>query len=182
MHIQLQEVVSLIYGLWGRYGGMLNLRFLKKIRRNHGLEHATITIAHSKMGEPGILGGNSTQWGFFVYGDVPIDMLSQAAEEALERLRAGEKELAVSPYCGTNLVVAAALTGLACAWALGSERRWSDSPRVVFASLMALVASKPIGTQVQRYFTTTGAVGRLRIKDIDHIRLGSLTVHRVRTY
>ena len=159
----------------------MNLDFLKRIRRNHGLEHATITIAHSKMDKRGILGGNSTQWGFFVYGDVPTDVLSQAADEALERLRAGEKELAVSPYCGTNLVVAAALTGLACAWALGSERRWSNFPRVVSASLMALVASRPIGTQVQRYLTTTGAVGGLRIKDIDHIGIGGLTVHVVRT-
>ena len=115
--------------------------------------------------------------------DVAVHYASsaEAAEEALERLRAGEKELAVSPYCGTNLVVAAALTGLACAWALGSGRRWSDFPRVVSASLMALVASRPIGTQVQRYFTTSGAVGRLRIKDIDHVGVGSLMVHRVRT-
>ena len=159
----------------------MNLDFLKRIRRNHGLEHATITIAHSKLNESGILGGNSTQWGFFVYGDVPTDVLSRAADEALERLKAGEKELAVSPYCGTNLVVAATLTGLACAWALGSERRWSNFPRVVSASLMALVASRSIGMKVQRYLTTTGAVGRLRIKDIDHIGVGSLTVHMVRT-
>ena len=159
----------------------MNLDFLKKIRRNHALEHATITIAHSKLDERGILGGNSTQWGFFVYGDVSTDVLSQAAEEALERLRAGEKELAISPYCGTNLVVTAMLTGLACALALGSERRWSNFPRVVSVALMALVASRPIGTRVQKHVTTSGAVGRLRIEDISHIGAGSLTVHRVRT-
>jgi hypothetical protein len=161
--------------------GILNLDFLKKIRRNHGLEHATITIAHSKLNQRGILGGNSTQWGFLVYGDLPTVVLSQAADEALERLRAGEKELALSPYCGTNLVVAATLTGLACALALGSERRWSNFPRVISASLVAILASKPIGSQVQKYFTTSGAVGQLKIKDIDRIGAGGLTVHRVRT-
>ena len=159
----------------------MNLDFLMKIRRNHALEHATIAIAHSKLNEPGVLGGNSTQWGFFVYGDVPTEVLSQAASEALDRLQAGEKELAISPYCGTNLVVAATLTGLACAWALGSERQWSKLPGVVTAALAAIVAARPIGHQVQKYFTTSGAVGRLSIRDISHIGAGGLTVHRVRT-
>ncbi|MFH1560873.1 MAG: DUF6391 domain-containing protein [Chloroflexota bacterium] len=159
----------------------MNLDFLKKIRRNHALEHATITIAHSRLNERGILGGNSTQWGFFVYGDVPTEVLSQAASEALERLRAGEKELAISPYCGTNLVVSAALTGLACAWALGSERRWSKLPGVISAAMVALVAARPIGYQVQKHLTTSGAVGRLSIRDINRMGAGGLTVHRVRT-
>jgi len=160
----------------------VNLDFLRKIRRNHALEHATITIAHSKMNEPGVLGGNSTQWGFFVYGDVPTDVLSKAAEEALDRLQAGEKELAVSPYCGTNLVVTATLTGLACAWALGSEQRWRKLPAVVTAALAALVVARPIGHQVQKHFTTSGVVGQLSIRDISHMGAGGLTVHRVRTY
>lgn len=155
--------------------------FLNKIRKNHALEHATITIAHSKLNERGILGGNSTQWGFFVYGEVPTDVLSRAADEALERLQAGEEELAISPYCGTNLVVAATLTGLACAVALGTEQRWRNIPRAVSVALAALVASRPIGTRVQKHVTTTGAVGRLSIRDISHIGVGNVTVHRVRT-
>ena len=159
----------------------MNLDFLRKIRRNHALEHATITIAHSKLNEPGVLAGNSTQWGFFVYGDVPTEVLSKAASEALDRLQAGEKELAISPYCGTNLVVAATLAGLACAWALGNERRWSKLPGVVTAALAALVVARPIGYQVQKHFTTSGAVGRLSIRDISHIGAGGLKVHRVRT-
>ena len=159
----------------------MNLDFLKRIRRNHALEHATITIAHSKLKEQGILGGNSTQWGFFVYGDVSTEALSQAAAEALERLRAGEKELAISPYCGTNLVVSATLTGLACAWALGIERRWSKLPNVISAALAAIIIAKPIGYQVQKHFTTSGAVGGLSIEDISHMGTGALTVHRVRT-
>lgn len=159
----------------------LDFDFLNRIRRNHALEHATISIAQSKLEESGVLGGNSTQWGFFVYGDVPTELLHNAAEEALERLRAGERELAISSYCGTNLVVAATLTGLACAWALGSERRWRSIPRVVSAALMALLASKPIGSQVQKHFTTNWSVEQLSIRDISHIGNGGLTVHMVRT-
>jgi hypothetical protein len=155
--------------------------FLNKIRKNHALEHATITIAQSKLNEHGILGGNSGQWGFFVYGDVPTNVLARAADEALERLKAGEEELAISPYCGTNLVVTATLTGLACALALGTEQRWRNIPRAVSITLIALVASKPIGNWVQKYFTTNGAVGQLIIEDINHIGSGNLTVHSVNT-
>ena len=36
----------------------MNLDFLNKIRRNHAIEHATITLAHVDMGEGGILGGD----------------------------------------------------------------------------------------------------------------------------
>ena len=159
----------------------MNLDFLRKIRRNHALEHATISIAHSKLNEPSALGGNATRWGFFVYGDVPTEVLSLAASEALDRLKAGETELAISPYCGTNLVVAATLAGLACAWALGSEQRWSKLPRVVTAALSAIVIARPIGNQVQKHVTTSGAMGRMSIRDISHIGSRGLTVHRIRT-
>ena len=67
----------------------MNLDFLKKIRRNHALEHATIAIALSKSDKHGVVAGNSTQGGFFVYGDIPDDVLSESASEALERLKAG---------------------------------------------------------------------------------------------
>ena len=159
----------------------MNWDFLQKIRRNHALEHATITIAHSKLGERGILGGNSTQWGFLVYGDVPTDALSKAADEALKRLKAGEEELAVSPYCGTNLVVAATLTAIACALGMDSRRRLRSIPRMASWALVAIVASKSIGAQVQKYVTTRGEVGRLNIRDIGRVGVGGLTVHRVRT-
>ena len=159
----------------------MNLGFLNKIRRNHALEHATITLAHSGMGESGILGGNSTQWGFLVYGDVPTDVLSAAAAEALRRMKSGESGLAVSPYCGTNLVVAAALTAVGCAIAIGKGRRWSGIPRMMSVSLMAILASKYLGPQVQRYVTTSGEVSGLSIQDVGRIGAGGLTVHRVRT-
>ena len=160
----------------------MNWNFLKRIRKNHALEHATIAIALSKSEDrPGIIAGNSTQGGFFVYGDIPGDVLSESAEEALERLKAGEKELAISPYCGTNLVVAAGLAGLACAIAVGSERRWSKLPNVITAATMAILAAKPLGYLAQKYLTTDGSVGRMDITDVKHLGIGSAKVHLVRT-
>ncbi len=159
----------------------MNWDFLKRIRRNHALEHATIAIALSKSDKPSIVAGNSTQGGFFVYGDIPEDVLSESATEALQRLKSGEKDLAISPYCGTNLVVAAAVTGLACAIAVGSERRWSKLPNVITAATTAILVAKPLGYLVQKYLTTDGSVGRLDIRDIKHVGIGGAKVHLVRT-
>ena len=159
----------------------MNLDFLKRIRKNHALEHATISIAHSRMEKPGIVAGNSTQGGFFVYGDAPTEVLSQAASEALERLKAGERHLAISPFCGTNLVVTATLTGLACALALGNQFRWKKMPGVIEVALATLLISRPVGHFVQRHVTTDGDIGRMGIKGISHVGAGALTVHRVRT-
>ena len=155
--------------------------FLKRVRRNHALEHATIAIAHAQMAKPGALAGNSTARGFYIYGDLPTRVVAEAAEEALERLKAGEGELAISPFCGTNLVVAATLTGLACAVALGTEGRWRKIPRAINAAMTALLVSRVVGHQVQRHFTTNGVVGNMSIKGIRRMGLGNLTVHRVRT-
>ncbi|MBI2856357.1 MAG: hypothetical protein HYX93_05875 [Chloroflexi bacterium] len=159
----------------------MKLDFLKRIRKNHALEHATISIAHSRMEKPGILAGNSTQGGFFVYGDVPTEVLSQAASEALERLKAGESHMAISPFCGTNLVVTATLTGLATALALGNQFRWRKMPGVIRVTLAALLISRPVGHLVQKHVTTDGDIGGMEIKGISHIGTGALTVHRVRT-
>lgn len=164
-----------------QYGGNMNLNPFGRIRKNHALEHATIAIAHSRLQESGILSGNSTHNGFFVYGNLPTEILSQSVSEALNRLQSGEKDLAISPYCGTNLVVTATLTGLACAWVLGNGGAWSKIPRLVTAALGALLAARPIGTQVQRTVTTSTSVDRLGITEISRMNVGKLTVHRVRT-
>ena len=54
-------------------------------------------------------------------------------------------------------------------------------PRMASWALVAIVASKSIGAQVQKYVTTRGEVGRLNIRDIGRVGVGGLTVHRVRT-
>ena len=160
----------------------MNLDFLRRIRKNHALEHATISIAMSKTDKQGIVAGNSTQGGFLVYGGIPTDVLTESAREALDRLKSGEKELAISPHCGTNIVVAAVVTGVACAIAVGSERRWSKLPNVITAASTAMLAARPLGYLAQKYLTTNGAVGRMRIRDVKQVGIGNARVHLVRTY
>src|ERR671917_1772192 len=77
----------------------------KILRRNHALEHATIVVMMKR--EPGRrFNGFSTDEGFFVQGVRFTEEVDSAAREALRRLRAGEKRLAVHRNCGTTIVAA----------------------------------------------------------------------------
>ena len=79
---------------------------VKAVRRNHGIEHGTVTVLLEQGFSPP-MGGNATPSGFYIYSGASADKVEAAAMEALSRMAAGEGELAVSPYCGTNLVVSA---------------------------------------------------------------------------
>ena len=77
----------------------------RRLRQHHGIEHATVTLLSRRL--PGIfIAARSDLQGFIVYGDVDTLTLRAAVEEALGRLQQGERQLAVHPNCGTNLVVA----------------------------------------------------------------------------
>ena len=97
---------------------------VNRIRRNHGLEHATIHIlseGHKRFSAQ----GNSDHRGFHlnIYGDVTEEEVAAAVAEAHRRLRAGERHLAVHPNCGTVLVTTAMLATLA-AQAVFSFEQW----------------------------------------------------------
>src|SRR3972149_11075566 len=98
------------------------------VRRNHALEHATVSILMGRLG-PGVrMVGRATQSGFYIYGDVPTDRLEEAAAEGLARLKRGEAGLAVSPLCGTNLAVAGLLAGGSSPLAVGTRGRRGGRP------------------------------------------------------
>ena len=78
--------------------------FGRRIRQNHALEHATITILSGMVPDLRVSARSSSN-GFIVFGDVDLGMLRRALDEALRRLQAGEAELAIHPNCGTNLAV-----------------------------------------------------------------------------
>src|SRR5690349_23334591 len=64
------------------------------VRENHALEHATIVLLSKRFPEVR-LSGISFATGFFVFGDLPTDMIRPMAEQALARLRGGEPEMAI---------------------------------------------------------------------------------------
>lgn len=137
-----------------------------RVRRNHALEHATITVV-TQRNPTLFLRGRSNSRGFYIFGEIRIEELRSAVEEALRRLRAGEAELAIHPRCGTNLAVAGLLTGLSAALATNLRPRQNRFSYAILASLASLMVSPRIGEVAQRHVTTRPDVDRLRVTGIE---------------
>ncbi len=130
----------------------------------HGLEHATIKILLDR-GVPvngGIthhrqfvlsIANNGTTWDQF-------PEIESAAREAIQRVMAGEHELAYTPRCGTSFLVARCLFCVAVvvaglgAWAFGAPLgiMWAAT---VGAALSAGAVARPAGLAVQRWLTVS---------------------------
>ncbi len=151
------------------------------IRRNHALEHATVSVLLRKVGQHTRLVGRATTDGFYVYGRVTTDTLRDAAAEALARLKRGESQLAVSPLCGTNLAVAGILAGLASMLAVGNRGRLERLPNVLTAAVLAVVGAQPLGRLVQKHVTTSADVGGLEIVGVSRRGGGVIPLHKVET-
>ena len=131
---------------------------------------------------PTPLGGLATPWGFFVVGRAPAELVGETAAEVLERLRGGEADLAVSPCCGTNLVVGAVIAGAVAALiARRSTGRLRHVRAAAAGMFVAALLRGPIGKEVQRRLTTLADVGRLRVRSVRSMRLGRYHVNFVGT-
>ncbi|MBN1262269.1 MAG: hypothetical protein JXB35_16440, partial [Anaerolineae bacterium] len=85
--------------------------FFRRIRRNHALEHATITLLNRQHPEAQIVGFSGPR-AVTLYTNLSVQEVYPAVKEALRLLKQGRRGLAIHPNCGTNLVTAAALTVL----------------------------------------------------------------------
>ncbi len=142
--------------------------WLDAVRRNHGVEHATVAVLFARSG-PQRIAGRAAADGFFILGRVDEDQLLSCAQEALQRMQRGEAELAVSPHCGTNIAVTAALTTLASINALTKhpERRMRDKFGDAFTgSILAIIGSQPLGRLLQRYVTTSADAQGMEIVEV----------------
>ena len=162
---------------------------VSRVRHNHGLEHATLNILSQRF--PHLrLAGHSDFRGFWIVGDVPIEAVKDAVDDALSRMRAGERELAVHNNCGTNYVTAGMLAGIAGAIAMiGVGRRWREKlerlPLAMSLSTLALIVGMPLGSFVQARVTTSGDPGEMQVVEIMTKMRGTaskrLKTHRVIT-
>jgi Domain of unknown function (DUF6391) len=153
---------------------------IARVRRNHALEHATITVVSSR--HPNVqLRGHSNWKGFYIVGDIDTVELRSAIDEAAQRLRAGQAELAIHPRCGTNLAVSAILSGLSAALASRLKPRQNRYSYAILASLAALWVSPDIGTETQKRVTTLADLGDLRVEGVDRDRFLGSNRHWVRT-
>jgi hypothetical protein len=151
------------------------------LRQNHALEHATISLLIKRVGPNVRMVGMSTHDGFYILGDVPTDAVREAATEGLEHLKKGDSELAVSPFCGTNLVVAGTMAGLASLMVMGSKDRGKKVLPVIVAATLAVIAARPVGRAVQKYVTTSSDVADVSIKRITRRGVGNRILHKVET-
>jgi hypothetical protein len=152
-------------------------KFLNAIRKNHAMEHATIGLLLEEGEVKPPVAGYATPFGFFVLGKVNSKTLDEAVNTAIRRLQAGEAELAVSPFCGTNLLVAATLASLSVLISVRGKSSIKKLPVAISSTLLGLLASQPIGRLIQQHFTTNAQIGASTIKSVSS--LGN--IHFVRT-
>jgi len=156
----------------------MTIPLVQRIRRNHGLEHATIHVlseTHKRFSAQ----GNSDHRGFHlnIYGDVSEDDVAAAVAEAHRRLRGGERQLAVHPNCGTVLVTTATLAAVA-AYAVFAIETWRESgrraraagiealPNAILAVVVALIVGRPLGITLQERYTVDGNIGNLEVTSV----------------
>jgi len=164
---------------------LTNIPVISRVRRNHGLEHATLHVLARH--NPGLkMAGHSDCGGFWLLGNIPTEKVRAAVEEALSRMKAGEHDLAVHPNCGTNFVTAGTPAGLASVlgmWGVGSRKRdkLERLPTVISLATLALIAAQPLGLQVQKFITTSGVPGDLEVVEIIPTKRGRVKAHRIVT-
>lgn len=168
---------------------VLRTTIVRRTRRNHGLEHATIHILASRI--PNLrMAGRSSENGFVLLGEAPQEMVEKAAHDALRRMQRGEHQLAIHPNCGTNLVTTGFMATVAAMFGLiGSRRRdmFDRLPAVMSLVMLTLLIAPGVGTSLQKHITTDGDPADLEIISITRSRVQMpfggepVTVHRVVT-
>lgn len=163
----------------------LELPVLYSVRRNHALEHASINILNKKYPRKRII-GHSDAGGFWLHTEISVVEVTEAVMEALDRLRDGEAALAYHPGCGTNVAVSGIAAGLGAfigMWDVSNKTRdkLSRLPLVVTLASIAIIASQPLGVQVQKKISTSPNPGNLEILHITKSRIAKKIAIRVAT-
>jgi hypothetical protein len=160
---------------------ILNLPPYLATRRNHALEHATLKILEGKYKYKN-LAGHSNPTGFFLFGEIAMEDIRNAINEAMRRLRAGEGDLAIHPGCGTNLATSMVLPATFAWFPFQGVRstRWRLLliPVGLMFAVFGYLLSKPLGPWLQRNMTTEADLGNMQVVEIVPVRKG---VHRIIT-
>ncbi len=156
------------------------LLFGRRIRQNHALEHATITILSGYIPELRVSARSSSR-GFIIFGDVDLGQLRRALDEALQRLQAGEAELAIHPNCGTNLAVGISLATIGTLLGLASSHTRTRVASTAFSSVAGVMAARPLGQLVQKHVTTLPDLRGVRVSKIFRRKILGMTIVEVQT-
>ncbi len=167
-------------------GSILNLiPFFGATRRNHALEHATMQVLSRRYS--GLrMAGISGPLGFTLIGDLPTEVVTDAVLEAQQRLKSGEKELAIHPNCGTNLAASSGIAGAAASmviWGLAGKRapRWFQYLMGALVAVPFFLISRPLGPKLQRAFTVEPNLGHQQVRLVESRKTGNSFVHVIST-
>ncbi len=155
--------------------------FFHLTRWNHAIEHATIHIL-TRMTPYTSMAGRSNSRGFFIYGDVPTELVEKAVHEAIQRLRAGEYHLAVHPNCGTNMIASAALAASGTMLAVQSTKHRGlieQIPAGILGALLGVVWGQLVGMRLQVHLTTDAHIPPVQVTQIERKQLGRRVYHWV---
>jgi hypothetical protein len=145
---------------------LLGFGVIRQTRRNHAFEHATAHFLARKVRNLRV-SGISAPFGFVLLHNGKAEHGEAAAAEALEALKAGKRQFALHPNCGTNLVTAGLLTTLVGWLFLGGRRAsYRNFNRALPLMMLAVYFSQPLGMKVQEHVTTDGDVGEMEIAAI----------------
>jgi hypothetical protein len=170
-------LLPILYSLRAVGGLFVYPRQLKNVfgnrilRRNHALEHATIVVMMQR--EPGRrFNGFSDDDGFFVQGVRSTDDVDGAAREALKRLRAGEKGLAIHRNCGTTIVAANMLAAVffLAAMGVGLYLEWPLYLLILGSVALSLLLRVPLSLLLQRFVTTDSDLSNAEVGWVEPAR------------
>jgi len=147
---------------------ILDFPLVKRTRRNHGLEHATVHILSKRIKNVPMM-GRSTDRGFVLFANVSQEDVDSAVKEALRRMKNGEHSLAVHPGCGTSRLTTGFLTSVVAIVGLTGatwKTVFNRLPLLMVMMMLAALYSEPLGLSLQKYFTTEGDPGDMEIISI----------------
>jgi hypothetical protein len=157
-----------------------DILFGRRVRQNHALEHATITILSGMIPDLSI-NARSFSEGFIIFRDLDLSLLRRAVDEALRRLQAGEAHLAIHPNCGTNLAVGITLMTVGTMLGMASSNTRTRVTTAAASSVAGWAAARPVGELVQKHFTTLPDLKGVRVTEIFRRNILGMTVIEVRT-
>jgi RecA/RadA recombinase len=157
-----------------------SLLFSRRVRQNHALEHATITILSGMISNLSISAHSSAD-GFVIFGDVDLGLLRRAMDEALRRLQAGEAELAIHPDCDINMAVGMSLITLGAFFSLASNGKRTRIVAAAVSCMAGLMAAGSVGNYIQRHFATLSDLTDVRVTEIARRKFFGFTFMEVRT-
>ena len=151
-------------------------------RRNHAVEHATIALLMQEHQFDRPVAGYSIANGFWIIGDLSTNEVEESTQKAVQRIIGGDHGLAISPFCGTNIVVSAAFAVIGTLTGYHTAGRGINGlSRALSSTVLATVIARPVGRLIQKRYTTSVDIASIAIGRVKRHQVGSIPIHWIPT-